>query len=277
MRPSGAGRCRILPMIGFDNLHGCLASRRHYGKQSPPIQHHDPAARRRRRGAGPGQAPGTSARAGPRPMGRPSSWAPTISGRSPTLPRASTRGAPASRPDASNRSNTTRGVTGTRRKANVYMPPGLFQRHEVSRALPAARHRRRRDGMEALRGAGRPPRQSDRRQKRGADDRRDAQRPRARRRRATGNQFAPENVAGFGRFEQDLLGQSDSRDRGEVLGADRPRAPRARRPLDGRRADPQLRPRAPRHLRVGRRVLLRAEHKAARRTRARSRPRRRPS
>ena len=93
-----------------------------------------------------------------------------MSGRSPTLPRASIRGTPASRPVVSNRSSTDSRVTGTRRKANVYLPPG-YQRQQVPGAVPAARHRGRRDGMDPLRDAGRPLRQPDRRQSGGADDR----------------------------------------------------------------------------------------------------------
>ncbi len=42
-------------------------------------------------------------------------------------------------------------VTGTRRKAVVYLPPQLFVRPQVSRALSAAWHRRKRMGMERLR------------------------------------------------------------------------------------------------------------------------------
>ena len=56
----------------------------------------------------------------------------------------------------------------------------------------------------------------------------------------------------------------DPRDRVALLGAGRPRAPGARRPVDGRRPVAQLRAGAPRHLRLGRRLLLGPQHEAGR-------------
>ena len=55
----------------------------------------------------------------------------------------------------------------------------------------------------------------------------------------------------------------DPGDRGALLGAGGPRAPGAGRPVDGRRPVAQLRPGAPRHVRLGRRLLLGAQHEAA--------------
>ena len=47
---------------------------------------------------------------------------------------------------------------GATRKMQVYTPPGYSDGEEVPGAVPAARHRRRRDGMATLRQAQRPPR-----------------------------------------------------------------------------------------------------------------------
>ena len=42
-------------------------------------------------------------------------------------------------------------TVGTARKMNVYTPPGYSHGQEIPGALPAARHRRRRDGVGAVR------------------------------------------------------------------------------------------------------------------------------
>ena len=83
----------------------------------------------------------------------PSSSAPTMCGCFPTRRRASTPGA-AFRPAASNPLITTRRSPARGAGPMSICRPDL-QRQEVSRPLPAARHRRRRDGMDPLRDAGR--------------------------------------------------------------------------------------------------------------------------
>ena len=173
-----------------------------------------------------------------------------MSGRSPTLPRASTRGRagiPAGRIEPFEYGSR---VTGTRRKANVYLPPGyssdrkyrvLYLLHGIGGdetewirfATPDALF----DNLIADKVAvpmivvipnGRAL----------ADD------------SATGNQFAPEKVAGFARFEQDLLGQSDSRDReGYAALTDGEHRALAGLSMGGGQTL-ELRARAPRHLRV---------------------------
>ena len=125
-------------------------------------------------------------------------------GRSPTRPRASTRGAPASRPVVSNRSSTTRASPARGAKRTSICRPGIratelpryYLLHGIGGdetewirfATPDALF----DNLIADQVAvpmivvipnGRAL----------ADD------------SATGNQFAPEKVAGFARFEQDLL------------------------------------------------------------------------
>ena len=72
-------------------------------------------------------------------------------------------------------------VTGNKRPAMVYLPPGYSSAQQVSGAVPAARHRRQREPLDAVRRGRRDSRQPDCRQQSGADDRRDAQRPRVER------------------------------------------------------------------------------------------------
>ena len=81
--------------------------------------------------------------------------------------------------------------------------------------------------------------------------------------RAEGNVFAA--APAFAAFEQDLLKDVIPTIEVALLGAGRPRAPGPRRPVDGRRPVAQLRAGAPRHLRLGRRLLLGAQHEAGRR------------
>ncbi len=50
-------------------------------------------------------------------------------------------------------------TVGVKRKARVYTPPGYTQGQEVPGAVPAARHRRRRERVAAGRRARRDPRQ----------------------------------------------------------------------------------------------------------------------
>ena len=69
------------------------------------------------------------------------------------------------------------------------------------------------------------------------------------------------------------LRRRDPGDRSALFGKDRPGEPRPRRAVDGRRADAELRPHAPGSLRLDRRVLLGAEHAAGGRSRC---PIRRP-
>ena len=68
------------------------------------------------------------------------------------------------------------------------------------------------------------------------------------------------------RSSASCIGGSDSVHRVALLGAGRSRAPRARRSLDGRRPVAELRPRQPRHVRLGRRLLVRTQHRASRRS-----------
>ena len=182
-------------MIGVDNCTDAFAFGRRYEKQSSRNQHHDPAARRRCRGTGPGEAPGTSARAGPRQHGQAHR---ARSRRCPGVPRRS-RGlqhAARRRPGWSHRAVRVRfGRHRHAAQSERLSAARVLERQEVPRALPAARHWRRRDGMDPLRDAGRSLRQPDRRQSRGADDRRDPNGRALADDSATGNQFAPEKVA----------------------------------------------------------------------------------
>ena len=158
-------------------------------------------------------------------------------------------------------------VTGTRRKANVYLPPGyssdkkypvLYLLHGIGGdetewirfATPDALFDnliadKKAEPMIVVIPNGRAL----------ADD------------SASGNTFAPEKVAGFARFEQDLLENLIPAIEKKYSALHRSRASRPRRPLDGRRPDAQLRSRAPRHVRVARRILVCPEHQAARRAR----------
>ena len=72
-------------------------------------------------------------------------------------------------------------VTGGKRPASVYLPPGYSRGQEIPRALSAARHRRQRDALAGPRRRRRDPRQSDCRRQSRADDRRDAERARVER------------------------------------------------------------------------------------------------
>ncbi|CAA9428395.1 MAG: Endo-1,4-beta-xylanase, partial [uncultured Phycisphaerae bacterium] len=142
----------------------------------------------------------------------------------------------------------------------------LLEGREVPGAVPAPRHRRGRGRVATLRRPRPAPRQPDRRRQGEADDRRHAQRPGAAERPRRGRRL-PRRP----RVRQVRGRPAEGRDpvrREELLGKGRPRAPRAGRPVDGRRAVAELRARAPRHVRVGRRVLLGAQHEAARGTRA---------
>ena len=119
---------------------------------------------------------------------------------------------PSRRPTSWRRAGMARGAlemieydsktVGTRRKMHVYTPPG-YSREEVSRAVPAARHRRRRDRVAAVCEARRPAGQSDRRQESHADDRRHAQRPRADERPRRRQRLRQRPA--FATFESDLL------------------------------------------------------------------------
>ena len=90
--------------------------------------------------------------------------------------------------------------------------------------------------------------------------------------RAEGNVFA--SAPAFAEFEEDLLEGRDPGDRVALLGAGRPRTPGPGRAVDGRRPVAQLRPGPPRHVRLGRRLLVGAQHQAAGGTRPRPRGRR---
>ena len=79
--------------------------------------------------------------------------------------------------------------------------------------------------------------------------------------RAEGNAFA--SAPAFAVFERDLLRRRDPGDRIALFGEDGSGEPRPRRAVDGRRADAELRAHPPRSLRLDRRVLLGAEHEAA--------------
>ena len=87
--------------------------------------------------------------------------------------------------------------------------------------------------------------------------------------RAEGNVFA--SAPAFAKFEDDLLEDVIPTIESRYSVDRRPRAPRPGRALDGRRPVAQLRPGAPRHVRLGRRLLVGAQHQAARRARPRSR------
>ena len=78
--------------------------------------------------------------------------------------------------------------------------------------------------------------------------------------RAEGNVFALR--AGVRRLRAGPAEGRDPRDRGALLGAGGPRAPGPGRPVHGRRPVAQLRAGAPRYLRLGRRLLLGAQHEA---------------
>ena len=94
-------------------------------------------------GASPGGTQGPPPGQGRGNMGRPIVLGPDDVRVFPDAPAGfNTRreGVPAGRIDAFEYESS---VTGTRRKANVYLPPGLLERQEVPRALSAARHRRR--------------------------------------------------------------------------------------------------------------------------------------
>ena len=146
---------------------------------------------------------------------------------------------------------------------------GLLSREEVPGPVPAARHRRRRDRMAALRQAESRPRQPDRRGEGRADDRGHAQRPRREERSARGERLRLR--AGLRGVREGPARGRHPRDRIEVFGPGRPRASRPGRPVDGRRPVAQLRPGPPRHVRLGRRLLLGPKHEAARRSDRRSR------
>ena len=81
---------------------------------------------------------------------------------------------------------------------------GLHQGQEVPGAVPAARHRRRRERVAARRRARRDPRQPVRRQEGRADDRRHAQRPGVEGRDGASPGSAKQGPA-FAAFEKDLL------------------------------------------------------------------------
>ena len=124
------------------------------------------------------------------------------------------------------------------------------------------------------------PRQSDRRQKDRADDRRLPQRQRddqhrgRRPRRRAGTARRPA-LRRLGKALRERSAQGHhSLHRVELLREDGSREPRAGRTFDGRRAVAEHRPGQPRYLRLGRRLLLRAEHEAGRGTGARRRTRR---
>jgi hypothetical protein len=69
-------------------------------------------------------------------------------------------------------------------------------------------------------------------------------------------------LSGYAAFEGELIADLVPHiDR--ALGASRPRTPRARRTLDGRRPVAELRPRRHRHVCLGGRLLVGAEHDAA--------------
>ena len=86
--------------------------------------------------------------------------------------------------------------------------------------------------------------------------------------RAQKNDRAEGNVYGaapaFAAFEQDLLKDVIPAIESRYSGAGRPRAPGPGGTFDGRRPVAQLRAGAPRHLRLGRRLLVGAEHQAGR-------------
>ncbi len=82
--------------------------------------------------------------------------------------------------------------------------------------------------------------------------------------RAEGDVF--KTAPAFAAFERDLLDDVIPRHRVPLQRGQRPRTPRPRRPLDGRRPVAQLRLRAPGNLRLHRRPLLRAQHQTRRRT-----------
>ena len=72
-------------------------------------------------------------------------------------------------------------------------------------------------------------------------------------------------VAGVRRVREGPAHRPDPVRREDLLGEGRPRVARPGRAVDGRRAVAQLRAGQPRHVRLGRRVLLGPEHQAARR------------
>ena len=152
-------------------------------------------------------------------------------------------------------------TVGIKRKARVYTPPGYTQGQEVPGAVPAARHRRRRERVAAGRRARRDPRQPVRRQEGRADDRRHAQRPGVEGRDGASPGSAKQGPA-FAAFEKDLLTDLiPFVEKTYSVKADR-ESPRPGRAVDGRRAVAQLRAGQPRHVRLGRRVLLGPEHQA---------------
>ena len=154
-------------------------------------------------------------------------------------------------------------TVGVKRKAQVYTPPGYIQGQEVPGPVPAARHRRRRERVATRRRARRDPRQPVRRQEGRADDRRHAQRPGVEGRDGAGSD--PQAVAGVRRVREGPAHRPDPVHREDLLGEGRPRVARHGRAVDGRRAVAQLRAGQPRHVRLGRRLLLGPEHQAARR------------
>ena len=181
----------------------------------------------------------------------------------PRRPRASTRSGTASTAASWRRSSTTRRRSASKRKARVYTPPGYTQGQEVPGPVPAARHRRRRERVAARRRARRDPRQPVRRQEGRADDRRHAQRPGVEGRDGAGPDS--QAVAGVRRVREGPAHRPDPVHREDLLGEGRPRVAGPGRAVDGRRAVAQLRAGQPRHVRLGRRVLLGPEHQAARR------------
>ena len=84
--------------------------------------------------------------------------------------------------------------------------------------------------------------------------------------RAQKNDRAEGNVFAVGsrvrRLRAGPAERRDPDDRVALLRRSGPRAPGDCRPVDGRRTVAQLRPGAPRHVRLGRRLLLRAQHQA---------------
>ena len=86
--------------------------------------------------------------------------------------------------------------------------------------------------------------------------------------RAEGNIYAA--APAFAAFEQDLLRDVIPTIGVALFGRRRSRAPRPCRALDGRRPEPQFRSESSRHLRMGRRFLVGPQHAAARPARPRS-------
>ena len=138
---------------------------------------------------------------------------------------------------------------------------GLLQGQEVPGAVPAARHRRRRERWQR---GGKPNVILDNLLADGKVVPMIVVMPNGRAQkddRAEGNVIA--SAPAFAAFEKDLLKDVIPAIEAKLLGAGGPRAPGAGRPVDGRRPVAQLRPGAPRHVRLGRRLLRGAQHEEA--------------